>query len=99
MNGPRVGRRQRALAGELRPGPGLSGGGVFQDDAAAEGFEPGDQAAGLAFGVDEAGEVVGAEFLIGFPVAKACATTTMACFLAAGLRQPPHFITCRWYQD
>ena len=44
-----------------------SGGGVVQGDAVAEGFEPGDQAAGLPSGIQAAGEVVGAEFLVGFP--------------------------------
>ena len=44
-----------------------SGGGVVQGDVVAEGFEPGDQVAGLAFGVQAAGEVAGAEFVVGFP--------------------------------
>jgi hypothetical protein len=32
----------------------------------AEGFEPGDEPAGFSFGVQAAGEVVSAEYLIGF---------------------------------
>jgi hypothetical protein len=43
-----------------------SGGGVLQGDAVAEGLEAGDQASCFAFGVELAGEVVGAEFLVGF---------------------------------
>src|SRR6267142_7070846 len=44
-----------------------SGGGVLQGDAVSEGFEPGDQAAGFSFRVQAAGEVAGAELLIGLP--------------------------------
>ena len=38
----------------------------------AEGFEPGDQATGFPFRVLAAGEVVGAEFVVGLPVARTC---------------------------
>src|SRR6266566_9154987 len=45
----------------------MSGRGVLEGDAVAEGFESGDQAAGFAFGVQAAGEVAGAEFVVGLP--------------------------------
>jgi hypothetical protein len=41
-------------------------GGWLKGNGAAERFEPGDQAAGLAFGVLAADEVVGAELVVGF---------------------------------
>src|SRR6266540_1019016 len=43
-----------------------SGGGWLEGDGVAEGLEPGDQAAGFAFGVQALGEVVGAELVVGF---------------------------------
>jgi hypothetical protein len=46
------------------PGRDGSDGGV-QGDLVSEGFEFGDEAAGFAFGVQAAVEVVGAEFLVG----------------------------------
>src|SRR5215467_10391442 len=52
-------KRSRVLAG------GLSGG-ELQGDGVAEGLEPGYQAAGFSFGVEAAGEVVGAELVVGF---------------------------------
>src|SRR5487761_1577089 len=44
-----------------------SGGWGLDGDAVAEGFELGDEAAGLTAGVLAAGEVVGSEFGVGFP--------------------------------
>src|SRR5690348_4355862 len=43
-----------------------SGGGWLEGDGVAEGLEPGDQAAGFAFGVQALGEVAGAELVVGF---------------------------------
>src|SRR6266576_3408147 len=51
-------------------GWGLTGGrsgGWLEGDGVAEGFELGDQPAGFPFGVQAAGEVVGAEFVVGLP--------------------------------
>jgi hypothetical protein len=45
----------------------VGSGGWLECDAVAEGFELGDEPAGLPFGVQAAGEVAGAEFLVGFP--------------------------------
>jgi hypothetical protein len=40
-------------------------GGWLEGDGVSEGFELGDEPAGLAFGVQAAGEVAGAEFVVG----------------------------------
>ena len=58
--GPAGGGRRRAEAG----GGGRSGG-WLEGDGVAEGFEFGDEPAGLPFGVPAAGEVVGAKFVVG----------------------------------
>ena len=41
-------------------------GGRGEGDGVAEGFELGDEAAGFVFGIEAGGEVVRAEFLVGF---------------------------------
>src|SRR2546427_4943498 len=46
---------------------GVWSGGWLEGDGVSEGFEPGDEPAGLALGVEAAGEVVGAEFVVGLP--------------------------------
>ncbi len=43
----------------------VSGSGVLEGDAAAKSFEPGDEPTGFASGVQAAGEVVGAELVVG----------------------------------
>src|SRR5216683_6602108 len=55
-------RRSVSGAGFFRAG---WSGGWLKGDLVAEGFEPGDQAAGFSFGVEAAGEEVGAEFVVG----------------------------------
>ena len=57
------GSTRRSVSGAGFPGPGS--GGWLEADGVAEGFEPGDQAAGFAFGVQPGGEVVLAEFVAG----------------------------------
>ena len=73
MNDPQVCRRQRTPAGDVagacrrraEAGGGGRSGGWLEGDGVAEGFEFGDEPAGLPFGVPAAGEVVGAKFVVG----------------------------------
>ena len=66
MNGPQLGRRQRTLTGDVVTGLAvvLLSGGWVEGDGVPEGLELGDEPAGLAFGVLEAGEVAGAELVV-----------------------------------
>jgi hypothetical protein len=65
VNGPQPGRRQQPAAGCAVGCRGDGSGGVFQGDPLAEGLEAGDEALRFAFGVQAAGEVVGAELVVG----------------------------------
>jgi hypothetical protein len=65
VNGPQLGARQRTPAGVCRFGAGGGSGSWLEADLVAEGFEPGDQAAGFSLGVEAAGEEVSAEVVVG----------------------------------